>query len=69
MRKHRSFVVTVHRWLFYVSVAVVIASALSRIEDASPSDARRIVEDVAPADAGVTDDAPEGVAVAFAACP
>ena len=56
-RRRCSPLVRVHRWLFYLSLVVVIGSALSRIEnDARPGD-----------DTG--DDTGDARVVAFAGCP
>jgi hypothetical protein len=74
MRKPRhSWLLAVHRWLFYFAVIVVVASALSRIdEDASP----RVVDAGQRSSSQTTnagedprddDDAPPFVA--FAGCP
>jgi hypothetical protein len=65
MRTRRSFVVAVHRWLFRLSVVVVLGSALSRVDN-ERSDRNGIVL-VEDDDAEV---APGGsTTLAFVACP
>ena len=74
MRKpRRSWLLAVHRWLFYFSVVVVVGSALSRIDDDASSarvaDAgrRSSNREVDAARHDRDDDVPPFVA--FAGCP
>jgi hypothetical protein len=65
MRTRRSFVVAVHRWLFRLSVVVVLGSALSRVDN-ERSDRKGVVL----VDDEEADPPPEGgVTLAFVACP
>jgi hypothetical protein len=65
MRKRESFVVTVHRWLFRFSVGVIVASALSRIDD----DVDRHPDRPKVAASTPADDDGRPPVLAFSACP
>jgi hypothetical protein len=77
-KRRRSWLLAVHRWLFYFAFVVVIGSALSRIDD--DSSGRRVFASRSQPAQGAADhnrhahrdDVDEddgGPFVAFAACP
>jgi hypothetical protein len=76
-KRRRSWLLAVHRWLFYFAIVVVVGSALSRIDD--DSSGRRVFASRSRPAQGAADhdrrahrsdvDDDGGPFVAFAACP